>query len=80
MSETRFNLRRPNTEPAGDVESYVEGKGIIVASCHCVRPLVRGGAVPGVGQAGISGLPVGGAGCGLSGRGRGCAGIQVSMS
>lgn len=24
MSETRFNLRRPNPEPATDVESYIE--------------------------------------------------------
>ena len=24
MSETRFNLRRPNTEPIGDIESYIE--------------------------------------------------------
>ena len=25
MSETRFNLRRPDPEPAADVESYIEG-------------------------------------------------------
>ena len=24
MSETRFNLRRPNTDPAADVESYID--------------------------------------------------------
>ena len=24
MSDTRFNLRRPNTEPAADVELYIE--------------------------------------------------------
>ena len=24
MSETRFNLRRPNTGPAADVESYID--------------------------------------------------------
>ena len=24
MSETRFNLRRPNTDPASDVESYID--------------------------------------------------------
>ena len=24
MSETRFNLRRPNPEPAADVESYID--------------------------------------------------------
>ena len=24
MSESRFNLRRPNTKPAADVESYIE--------------------------------------------------------
>ena len=24
MSETRFNLRRPNPNPAGDVESYID--------------------------------------------------------
>ena len=33
MSETRFNLRRPSTEPAADVESYLErGTAVLPSS------------------------------------------------
>ena len=39
MSETRFNLRRPQ-EPAADVESYIEGGQAAPASAEQMRRLV----------------------------------------
>ena len=39
MSETRFNLRRPQ-EPAADVESYIEGGKAAPESAEQMRRLV----------------------------------------
>ena len=40
MSETRFNLRRPDPEPAADVESYIESGQAAPASAEKMRRLV----------------------------------------
>ena len=40
MSETRFNLRRPDPEPAADVESYIEGGQAAPESAEKMRRLV----------------------------------------